>query len=116
MTTSKPNPIVRPTAPTGHEPAKGFPNPAAKVRTDALITHRINPNGGTICGVRPVPINAAAYDNENPTCPQCKDWLTKTRAHTYAQFGTPDQHGSSALPEPAAPPATEPPPEGDTGK
>jgi hypothetical protein len=95
-----------PPPPTGHEPARGFPDPKATFIPSSRATHRSNPNGGTICNIRPVPMNAAMYNDENPTCPACADWLAKVRAHTYAIHGEPRVHGSSALePEDAEPPA-----------
>lgn len=112
MPTQLPNPKVRAKAPTGHEPAKGFPNPREVIIPATQATHRVNPNGGTICNIRPIPISAAAYDDENPTCPTCAAWLKAVRAHTYAQYGEPAAHGSSALePETEAPPParTQPP-------
>jgi hypothetical protein len=113
MPTDNPNPKIRHRAPTGHEPAKGFPDPRAVVIQASQATHKPNPNGGTICGLKAgaIPMNAAAYSDEDPTCPTCADWLRKTRAHTYGIYGKPDAHGSSAQPPPAPEPTTSEKPE-----
>jgi hypothetical protein len=89
-------PVTKPPKP-GFNPAAGFPDPNAEVVAASQVTHRPNPNGGTICGVKPIPIHAGHYSMENPSCPVCKDWLDKTRAATYRVYGQPQAHGSSAL-------------------
>jgi hypothetical protein len=71
----------------GYEPAKGFPDPAAVIIPATGATHAPNPNGGLICGRPATSTNAASYDAENPTCPQCAEWVGKTRAHTDRIYG-----------------------------
>jgi hypothetical protein len=94
-----------------------LPQTALQAGASSQRTHRPNPNGGTICGLRVPPSDARSYSEENPTCPECFAWLERTRAVTYAKHGEPAEHGSSALeeaeayaPPPAPPP---PPPKGD---
>lgn len=73
----------------GFEPAMGRPDPeavAAEVAPEA-ITHYPS-REGPVCGLRPSPTNANAYNVDDPTCPRCADYLDKTRAHTQRLLET----------------------------
>jgi hypothetical protein len=45
-------------------------------------THKPNPNGGTICGLRVVPTDARQYDDADPTCPTCAQWNNAVKKHS----------------------------------
>jgi hypothetical protein len=92
---------------TGYDPRATTVIPASGA------THAANPNGGLLCG-RPPPTSAQAYDPENPTCADCADWLSKTRAHTdriYGPTGILAQRAAAAAAAAAGPDDPEPPKE-----
>jgi hypothetical protein len=70
----------------GHEPFKqGRPDPIPPV-TNPRMTHAPAGRGiGALCPVQPIPTHASEYDANSPTCPWCKNYVDKTRAHTAAR-------------------------------
>lgn len=89
----------------GYEPAKGFADPDVTPGAgprDGRVTHYVNGGGnGTICNRRPVPTLAADYDNEDPSCPECANWLAAARRNTAARH--PWSAPTSPAPAPAKP-------------
>jgi hypothetical protein len=75
----------------GFEPALGRPDPEYHPPQvePAEITHYPS-RTGPVCAVRPIPTSANAYTVGTPTCPACRDWITKTRAATAETYGPPD--------------------------
>lgn len=86
--------MARPIPPSraGYEPGLGQPDPEDRTQVPvqkAHITHYADGGrNGPVCGLRPPPNDASAYDPSDPTCPACLDWLTKTRAHTAKKHGS----------------------------
>ncbi len=72
---------TRRTAPTGHEPVKGFPDPAQPRRAVARVTHYPHTNGA-VCNVRPAPTSASSYSLTDPTCPKCRAWFESAKEQT----------------------------------
>lgn len=96
----------QPNARKGYEPGMGFPDPADLTQQEAPvlanITHYADGSrGGPVCGIRPMPTEANAYDPHDPTCPVCADWLGKTREHTQRAHG-PHIAASQAMADAAA--------------
>lgn len=75
----------------GYQPGLGMPDPndpANEPTPKATVTHYADGSrNGPVCGIRPTPSDASAYDPTDPSCPACLDWLTKTRAHTEKVHG-----------------------------
>ena len=68
----------------GHEPAKGFPNPAHVPSVIDRKTHYPHAQG-PVCGVRPTPTDARDYDVKAPTCDVCAGWLRSAQGNTAAR-------------------------------
>jgi hypothetical protein len=69
----------------GHEPFKQGRADAIAPATNPRMTHAPAGGGiGALCPVQPIPTHASEYDADSPTCPWCKNYVDKTRAHSQA--------------------------------
>jgi len=68
----------------------------APARPENMITH-FHHNQGPVCPVRPIPTDAGAYDNEDPSCEWCANYLRAARRNTARM------HPQAAPPPPPAP-------------
>lgn len=77
----------------GYEPAFGQADPndttGQGVKLQPVTHYAAGGAYGPVCGLKPTPSEASAYDPDDPTCPRCAQWLSAVRKHTaQAHAGT----------------------------